>query len=98
MEDLIDQYEHIFTDMPGDSYLTEDQIGLTSDEPVRSKPYTIPYNVRESLKDVLQMDVIRVEVPLCVTGRSRSQEGWHKYSVRRLSEVESSHGFRLDTG
>ena len=63
MEDLIDRYEHIFTDVPGDSNLTEHQIELTSEEPVRSKPYSIPYNVRKSLKEdiqaMLQMGVIR---------------------------------------
>ncbi len=77
LEDLIDRYEHIFTDLPGDSNLTEHQIELTSEEPVRSKPYVIPYNVRESLKEdiqaMLQMGVIREsKSPLCVTGRSRS--------------------------
>ncbi len=63
LEDLIDRYEHIFTDVPGDSNLTEHQIELTSEEPVRSKPYVIPCNVRESLKEdiqaMLQMGVIR---------------------------------------
>ena len=63
LEELIDRYEHIFTDVPGDSNLTEHQIEATSEEPIRSKPYAIPYNVRESLKEeiqaMLQMGVIR---------------------------------------
>ena len=63
LEELIDRYEHIFTDVPGDSNLTEHQIEVTSEEPIRSKPYAIPYNVRESLKEdiqaMLQMGVIR---------------------------------------
>jgi hypothetical protein len=49
--------------VPGDSNLTEHQIEVTSEEPIRSKPYAIPYNVRESLKEdiqaMLQMGVIR---------------------------------------
>jgi hypothetical protein len=63
IEELIDRYEHIFTDVPGDSNLTEHQIEVTSEEPIRSKAYAIPYNVRESLKEdiqaMLQMGVIR---------------------------------------
>lgn len=53
VEELVDKYEHIFTDVPGDSNLAEHQIELTSEEPVRSKPYAIPYNVRESLKELV---------------------------------------------
>ena len=63
LEELIDRYEHIFTDVPGDSNLTEHQIEVTSEEPIPSKPYAIPYNVRESLNEdiqaMLQMGVIR---------------------------------------
>ena len=63
LEELIDRYEHIFTDVLGDSNLTEHQIEVTSEEPIRSKPYAIPYNVRESPKEdiqaMLQMGVIR---------------------------------------
>jgi hypothetical protein len=63
LEELIHRYEHIFTDVPCDSDLTEHQIEVTSKEPIRSKPYAIPYNVRESLKEdiqaMLQMGVIR---------------------------------------
>ena len=39
LEELIDRYEHIFTDVPGDSNLTEHQIEVTSEETIRSKPY-----------------------------------------------------------
>ena len=63
LEELIDRYEHIFTDVPGDSNLTEHQLAVTSEEPIRSKPYAIPYNVRASIKKdiqaMLQMGVIR---------------------------------------
>ena len=56
LQELVKRYEHIFTDMPGNANLIEHEVKLTSDEPIRSKPYTIPYNVRESLKkDVKEM-------------------------------------------
>ncbi|CAB4032356.1 Hypothetical predicted protein [Paramuricea clavata] len=63
LDELIDRYEHIFTDVPGNSNLTEHQIEVTSEEPIRSKQYAVPCNVRESLKEdiqaMLQMGVIR---------------------------------------
>ena len=65
LEDLIDRYKCLFTNVPGDSNLMEHQIELSSEEPIRSKPYVIPYNVREleSLKEdiqvMLQMGEIR---------------------------------------
>ena len=65
LEELYEWFKQIFTDVPGDSNLTEHTIELTSEEPVRSKPYAhaVPYSVRESLKediqDMLQMGVIR---------------------------------------
>lgn len=43
--------------------LVQHHINLTSDEPVRSKPYPVPYSMREFLKkdidDMLKMGVIR---------------------------------------
>jgi hypothetical protein len=63
LQEVVKQYEHIFTDVPGNANIIEHEVKLTSDEPIRSKPYTIPYNVRESLKkdvrDMIKMGVIR---------------------------------------
>ena len=63
LQQLIKRYEHIFTDIPGNSNLIEHEVELISDEPIRSKPYVIPYSVRESLKKdiraMLDMGVIR---------------------------------------
>ena len=59
---LINDFGDIFTDKPGTTNLVEHHIELTSDDPIRSKPYPIPYSVRESLKqdisDMLKMGVI----------------------------------------
>ena len=63
LEALVSAYKHIFTDLPGNTNIIEHELELTSEEPVRSKPYVVPYNVRESLiKDInamLDMGVIR---------------------------------------
>ena len=63
LQEVVKKYEHIFTDVPGHANIIEHEVKLTSDKPVRSKPYTIPYNARESLKrdirDMEKMGVIR---------------------------------------
>ena len=63
LRQLIKRYEHIFTDIPGNSNLIEHEVELISYEPIRSIPYVIPYNVREfSKKDIhamLHMGIIR---------------------------------------
>ena len=59
MQGVVRKYEHIFTDVPGHANVIEHEVKLTSDEPIRCKPYTIPYSARESLKDMEKMGVIR---------------------------------------
>ena len=63
LQDIVNSYNDVFTDLPGSTNLVEHKVKLTCDEPVRSKPYAIPYFVRESLKDdiadMLRMGIIR---------------------------------------
>ena len=40
--EMVKQYPEIFTDQPGKTTLIEHTINLTEDEPIRSKPYTLP--------------------------------------------------------
>jgi hypothetical protein len=52
-----------FSDVPGSTTLIEHEVSLTSDAPVRSKPYPIPFKARESLKkdidDMKRLNIIR---------------------------------------
>jgi hypothetical protein len=61
--DLIQQFQEIFTDKPGRTNLVEHRVCLTSEDPIRSKPYSVPYTVRESLKneirEMMRLGVIR---------------------------------------
>ena len=61
--DLANQFSSLFTEAPGTTDLTQHHIKLTSDEPVRSRPYPVPYSMRASLKkdiaDMIKMGVIR---------------------------------------
>ena len=61
--DIVKDYTDIFTDRPGNCNLIKHPITLTSNKPIKSKPYTLPYAVRESLrediKDMLNTGIIR---------------------------------------
>ena len=61
--DLAHQFSSLFTEAPGTTNLVQHHIKLTSDELVRSKPYPVPYSLRESLRgdvdDMIRMGVIR---------------------------------------
>ena len=56
------QFAQTLTDMPGNSKVGEHDIKLTSDEPIRSKPYPLPFALQETVcKEVdsmLEMGVI----------------------------------------
>ena len=61
--DLAKQFTNLFTVAPGTTDLVQRLIKLTSDEPVRSRPYPVPYSMRESLRkdiaDMIKIGVIR---------------------------------------
>ena len=58
-----DQCSNLFTEAPGTTSLIEHHINLTTEDPVRSKPYPLPYSMRAELKkdidDMIKMGVIR---------------------------------------
>ena len=64
LESFIQEFKPLFTDKPGSISLIERTINLTSDVPVRPKPYSMPYGVRESLRgdtqEMQDLSVIRV--------------------------------------
>ena len=61
---LAQEFSSLFTKSPRTTNLVQHHINLTSNEPIRSKPYPVPYSMRESLKkdvdDMMKMAVIRV--------------------------------------
>ncbi len=54
LESLIQEFKPLFTDKPGPTSLIEHSIMLTSDVPVRSRPYPVAYGIRESLRNDMQ--------------------------------------------
>ena len=46
---LIEEFQDIFTDKPRITNLGEHEMKLTVEDPIRSKPYTLPYAMRVQL-------------------------------------------------
>ena len=63
MMKILEIYKEVFTDVPGKSNLVEHRIILNNEDPVRYKPYPLPYAVREKLKgeikDMLELVLMR---------------------------------------
>ena len=61
--EVITAFQSVFSDNPGRTNLIQHKIELTSSQPIRCKPYPLPYNMRESLREdiqnMLDMGVIR---------------------------------------
>jgi len=52
---LLREYKEIFTDTPSVTNLCEHEITLTSDEPIRGKPYTLPH--AHAMREVLDKEI-----------------------------------------
>ena len=60
---LLQEFKSIFSERPGSTNLVEHKIELNSKEPVRKKPYPVPYHLRkvveEEVETMLDLGVIR---------------------------------------
>ena len=60
---VLGKYNDVFTDLPGKTNLIEHRVELTENEPIRSKPYPLPYAVREELRgeirEMISLGIIR---------------------------------------
>ena len=63
MMDTLARYPEVFSDIPGKTDMIEHKIELTDNNPVRSRPYLLPYALRENLKreieDMISFGIIR---------------------------------------
>lgn len=48
---LVQEFQHIFTEVPGTTHLVEHRIETTTKEPVRVRQYPIPYAVRNTIDE-----------------------------------------------
>ena len=63
LSDVLKDYVSVFSDLPGTIDLVQHKIELTSDQPVCSKPYPVPFKLQEELrghiKEMLNLSIIR---------------------------------------
>ena len=66
LQQLVYQYPDVFTDIPNRTNLEECTIELDTDDPIRVKPYPVPFALREAVEkevqDMLKLDVIEPSV------------------------------------
>ena len=65
---LLCNFREVLTDLPGQTSLAQHGIKTTTTDPIRNKPYPLPYALRETInqevQDMLQMGIIeRSESP-----------------------------------
>lgn len=62
VKQLLYEHEHVLSDVPGRTNVLQHDIKLTSDDPVRLKPYSIPYamleTVNKEVDKMIDLDVI----------------------------------------
>ena len=62
IRELLDEYSEIFSDVPRVTHLIEHKVELTETEPIKHKPYPIPYKMQEiidkEIDEMLRMGVI----------------------------------------
>ena len=49
--ELVKEFREIFTDRPGTSVTSEHSISLTSSDPVKQRPYSVPFVLKDKVKD-----------------------------------------------
>ncbi len=51
---LLEQYSEVLSDVPGSTTLAEHEVKLTSDTPVRLRPYPVPHALKESIRQEIE--------------------------------------------
>ncbi|XP_064475154.1 uncharacterized protein LOC135389103 [Ornithodoros turicata] len=95
IQHLLSEFPAIFSDIPGKTNLTECDFGSTTNNPVNTKQYPLPFAVRETIEEEVQ-NMLRLGIieksnspynsPVLVV---RKQDGTHRLCVdfRRLNDV-----------
>ena len=62
LREVLHEYGDVFSDKPGKTHLAEHKVVLTSTDPIRMRPYPVPFNMRESvdqeIQEMLKMGII----------------------------------------
>ena len=95
---VLEAYDSVFTDVLGKSNVIQHQITLTDSTPTRSKPYSLPYAIRENLKteiqEMLDLGIIRTSAspyasPIVIV---KKKDGSNRICVdyRKLNKVTAA--------
>lgn len=59
---VLNEFQDVLTDLPGRTDLIQHEVHLTTKEPIRNRPYQIPYAVRSAVRaeiqNMIDMDII----------------------------------------
>ncbi|XP_062616792.1 uncharacterized protein LOC134278492 [Saccostrea cucullata] len=62
INDVLHEFQEVLTDLPGRTNVIQHEVHLTTKEPIRNRPYQIPYAVRSAVREEIQhmidMDII----------------------------------------
>ena len=94
-ESLLHSFSDVLTDIPGTTNLVKHKIELTSLDPIRLKPYPIPFNteetIREEVEKMLKLNVIEpssspYSAPIVI---ARKKDGTNRFCIdfRKLNNV-----------
>ena len=51
VREILNEFKDVLTDVPGETNLVMHEINLTSDHPVRTKQYPLPFSMTETIRD-----------------------------------------------
>ena len=93
--ELLEKYQDILTSNPGRTSLGEHRIEVTTDQPVKTKAYTLPYAVRELIQkevnEMLRMGIIEPFNSACSSSvvMVKKKDGSNRFCVdcRKLNAV-----------
>ena len=49
VQTLLEEYPDVFTDIPGTTDIVEHETVVTSEKPIRSKPYPVPFSLKKHI-------------------------------------------------
>jgi len=96
--ELLDEYSELFSDVLRVTHLIEHKVELTETEPVKHKPYPIPYKMQEiidkEIDEMLRMGVIEhSEAPYAPSLVLVKKTRWNLQGVRKFQRIEQNYSF-----
>ena len=89
----VHEFKEIVTGLPGNTDLVLHEVKLMSDQPIRCKPYAIPYKIRESLDLKVYIRYVGngshpgIQVSVCFPRCDCEKEGRKQLVLYRLQEM-----------